>query len=118
MKYLCLIYEDEEMRRTMAPEERERLTGEYLAFRNDIRENGYFIAGHRLQSTSNGATVRVRNGRTSIVDGPYAETKEHLGGYFLIEAADLNHAIRMASRIPGARLGAVEVRPIAEIPGI
>ena len=88
--------------------------GEYFAFTDDIRRSGQYIGGNALQPTRTASTVRVRNGKLSTTDGPYVETKEQLGGYYLIEARDLNEAIQVASRIPGARFGGVEVRPVME----
>jgi hypothetical protein len=87
---------------------------EYRAFTEAIRASGQLVSGNRLLPPDAAVTVRVRNGRVSTTDGPFAETKEHLGGYYVIEARDLNEAIRIAARIPGAKLGCVEVRPIAE----
>ena len=98
----------------MAQAEMEAMMGEYFAFTKDIRQSGHYLGGNDLQPTKSATTVRVRNGRTSATDGPFAETKEQLGGYYLIEAKDLNEAIQVASRIPSAKLGAIEVRPIQE----
>jgi hypothetical protein len=114
MKYLCLIYEDESVWEKMPKAEAEKVLGEYFAFTDEIRKSGNHIAGDALQPTHTAATVRVRNGKVSTTDGPFAETKEQLGGYYLIEARDLNEAIQLASRIPGARMGCVEVRPIMD----
>jgi hypothetical protein len=117
MKYLCLIYEDEKLWERMPKGEAEQIFGEYFAFTDGIKQSGHYVGGEALQPTSTATTVRVRNGKFSSTDGPYAETKEQLGGYYLIEARDLNDALQVASRIPGARLGAVEVRPIMEVGG-
>jgi hypothetical protein len=114
MKYLCLIYDDETLRETMPKAEMDALYGEYVAFMDSVKQSGHYVGGNPLQPTRTATTVRVRNGTVSTTDGPFAETKEQLGGYFLIEAADLNDAIRVASRIPGARLGSIEVRPVME----
>ena len=114
MRYLCLIYEDEKKLGTMAKEEADAMMGEYLAFTEDIKNNGHYIGGEALQPTDTATTVRVRNGKMPTTDGPFAETKEQLGGYYLINAQDLNEAIQIASRIPAARTGRVEVRPIME----
>ncbi len=114
MKYLCLAYEEEEKFHAMSREDWSRLRGETLVYVESLRASGRLIATHALQSARNAASVRVRNGRTAVIDGPFAETKEQLGGYFLIEAADLNDAIGIASRWPSARLGTIEVRPIEE----
>ncbi|HZU52571.1 MAG TPA: YciI family protein [Holophagaceae bacterium] len=114
MKYLCLIYGDEHHWKTMPPEEVEKHPAEYFAFTDDIQKSGHYLGGNALQPTVMASTVRVRNGKVSITDGPFAETKDQLGGYYLIEAKDLNEAIQVASRIPGARFGSIEVRPIME----
>jgi hypothetical protein len=92
------------------------MMGEYLAFSDSIKASGAYIGGNRLQPTTTASSVRIRNGTLSTTDGPFAETKEQLGGYYLIEARDLNEAIAVAARIPGARVGTIEVRPIAELP--
>ena len=114
MQYLCLIYEDETVWQKMPKAELDRLYAEYSAFKDGIKKRGHLVACNPLQPTHTAITVRVRNGKVSTTDGPFAETKEQLGGYFLIEARDLNDAIQVASRIPGARLGSIEVRPIRE----
>jgi hypothetical protein len=114
MKYLCLIYENEKNFETMSPADGEAIMNEYFSFTEDIRKNGKYVAGEALQPTATATTVRVRNGKVSTTDGPFAETKEQLGGFYMIEAKDLNDAIQVASRIPGARDGAVEVRPVVD----
>jgi len=114
MKYLCLIYDEEKKFATMAKTEMDTLMGDYFAFTKDIRQSGHYLGGNDLEPTRSATTVRVRNGRTSTTDGPFAETKEQLGGYYLIEAKDLNEAIQVASRIPSAKLGSIEVRPVRE----
>ena len=117
MKYLCLIYSDEASWHTMPQMEAETMMREYGAFTESIKKSGQYIGGHRLQPVASATTVRIRNGKLSTTDGPFAETKEKLGGFYLINATDLNDAIHVASRIPGARIGSIEVRPIAETPG-
>ncbi len=114
MRYLCLIYSDEKIWETMPKSETEAIMAEYNAFTTSIRESGHFIGGEPLQSTGTATTVRMRNGKLSATDGPFAETKEQLGGYYLIQARDLNEAIQIASRIPSAKVGSIEVRPIQE----
>ena len=114
MKYLCLIYSDETMWPRLPKEDTDKMLAEYGAFGESIKQNGFYIAGHRLQPTTTATTVRIRNGQLSTTDGPFAETKEQLGGFYMIEAPDLNAAIQTASRIPGARVGSIEVRPIWE----
>jgi hypothetical protein len=112
MKYLCLIYDDEKLWTKMTQDEMGKMMTDYNAFTTDIKNSGHLLGGEALQPTSSATTVRVRNGKTLTSDGPFAETKEQLGGYYLIEAADLNDAMQVAARIPGATMGSVEVRPI------
>ena len=112
MQYLCLIYGDENLADKMSKEEAEKMYGEYFAYTDGIRKSGHYIGGNPLKATSTATTIRVRNGKVSTTDGPFAETKEQLGGYYLVEAPDLDKAIEMAAKIPGARFGSVEVRPI------
>jgi len=112
MKYLCLIYEEEKSMAGMTQEAGEAMMGEYFAFTDGIKQSGQYLGGEALHPVQSATTVRVRNGKTSTTDGPFAETKEQLGGYYLIEAKDLNDAIQVAARIPGAKTGSVEVRPI------
>ena len=114
MKYLCLIYDDETMWQRMNKEEAGKMMGDYHAYTTDIKGSGHYIGGHGLQPTTSATTVRVRNGSISTTDGPFAETKEQLGGYYLIEARDLNDAIQVASKIPAAANGSIEVRPIMD----
>ncbi len=112
MKYACLIYQDEVMLQKMSNQEMGKSTAEYKAFQDSLEKSGQLILGQGLQSIRTATTVRVRDGKTLITDGPFAETKEQLGGIFLIEARDLNEAIQVAARIPSARLGSIEVRPV------
>ena len=114
MKYLCLIYDTESRWATMSESEGRQIMKEYFEFTDDIRKSGHMVAGDSLLPTSSATTVRIRNGKLSTTDGPFAETKEQLGGYYLIEAKDLNEAIQIASKIPSARMGSIEVRPIME----
>jgi len=116
MQYLCLIYSDETMWPKMAKADADSMMAEYMAFGAAAKASGHYLGGNRLQPTHAATTVRIRNGKLSATDGPFAETKEQLGGYYLIEAKDLNDAIQVASRIPGARVGSIEVRPIAPVP--
>ena len=115
MRYLCLIYENEKAWESKPQSELEALMGEYHTFTENIRSNGKLVAGEALQPTPTATTVRVRNGKISTTDGPFAETKEQLGGFYLIDAKDLNEAIQVASKIPPAREGSVEVRPVREL---
>jgi hypothetical protein len=114
MKYLCLAYEEEEKLNALSRSEWDALRGETLTYVEALRNSGHLIVTEALQSARTGATVRVRSGKLSMTDGPFAETKEQLGGFFLIDARDLNEAIQVASRWPSARLGSIEVRPIEE----
>ncbi|MGH8613317.1 MAG: YciI family protein [Gammaproteobacteria bacterium] len=114
MKYLCLAYEEEKKLNALSRSEWDALRGETLAYVEVLRKSDHLIVTHALQSVQTATTVRVRNGRLSMTDGPFAETKEQLGGFFLIDARDLNEAIQVASRWPSARLGSIEVRPIEE----
>ncbi|MEP6604883.1 MAG: YciI family protein [Nitrosospira sp.] len=113
MKYLCLICAETVMEQ-MTEVDAEKHYEEYSEFTKAIRESGHFLGCNRLQPPEAAITVRVRKGKVMTTDGPFAETKEQFGGYYVIEAKDLNEAIQVASRIPGARIGCVEVRPIAE----
>jgi hypothetical protein len=113
MKYLCLICAEKVMEQ-MPETEAEKHYQEYSEFTESIKKSGHFIGANRLKPPDAATTVRVRNGKISAIDGPFAETKELIGGYYVIESKDLNEAIQVAARIPGAKLGCVEVRPIAE----
>jgi len=114
MKYLCLAYEAESALNALSREEWDALRGETLAYVEELRLNGHMITAEALQSVRTAATVRVRDESVSVTDGPFAETKEQLGGFFLINARDWDEAIRVASRWPSARFGSIEVRPIEE----
>jgi hypothetical protein len=117
MKFLCLAYEEEKRLNDLSRSEWDVLRGETLAYVEILRKSGRLIHTNALQSARTAATVRIRGGERSVVDGPYAETKEQLGGFFLIEAKDMNEAIEVASGWPSARLGSIEVRPIEEMLG-
>ncbi len=110
MKYLCLVYIDENRLKNVDE-------SHCVAYDEQLRQSGHCLASEALQSVQTAITVRVRSGRTSITDGPFAETKEQLAGFHLIEARDLNEAVQIASKIPSAREGCIEVRPIRELPG-
>jgi hypothetical protein len=114
MKYLCLIYDDEKKLEAMPKDESDAFMSAYFAFTDDIAKSGHMVHGEALQPVQTATTVRLRNGKLSTTDGPFAETKEQLGGFYLINAKDLNEAIQIAGRIPSARTGSVEVRPIME----
>ncbi|HEY6085351.1 MAG TPA: YciI family protein [Nitrospira sp.] len=114
MRYLCLVYLEEKNLNALSKIEREALSEESIAYCEVLRKNGQFIAAEPLEPVQTATTVRVRNGKASTTDGPFAETKEQLGGFYMIHARDLNDAIRVATKIPPARLGSIEVRPIRE----
>ena len=114
MKYVCLIYDEEQKMAGMSKSEGDAFMGEYFAFTEGIKQSGQYVGGEALQPVKTATTVRVRNGKMSTTDGPFAETKEQLGGFYLIDAKDLNEAIQVASKIPSARLGSVEVRPVVD----
>jgi hypothetical protein len=112
MKYLCLAYEEEEKLNALSPEEWATLRQRTLSYVEQLRDDGHLVVTEPLQSASTAVSVRVRNGNLSTTDGPFAETKEQLGGIFLIEARDLNEAIQIAASWPSAALGTIEVRPV------
>jgi hypothetical protein len=115
MKYLCLVYADEARLAVMSQDEIDALIDETNANNEELRASGHLILAQALEHVEEAMTVRVRNGRLSATDGPFAETNEQLGGFVLIEARDLNEAIRIAGRIPGARIGSIEVRPVIDL---
>lgn len=117
MKYLCLAYRDEQRLDALSREEMDALIEETLAYNEELRRSGHLIAAEALQGGRTAVILRVRDGRLSVTDGPFAETKEQLGGFFLINARDLNEAIQVASRTVQARVGCLEVRPIRELVG-
>src|ERR1700710_2910561 len=112
MQYLLMIYRSEAELSRMDPAARQKMSEEYGTFTQSIIQSGHFKAGDGLQPTTTAATVRVRDGKTMTTDGPFAETREQLGGYYLVEAKDLNAALEIAARIPGAKTGSIEVRPV------
>ena len=114
MKYLCLVYREEKKLDAMSRGELDAFVGEHRAYDAVLRENGHGILSAGLQPVLMTTTVRVRDGKVFTTDGPFAETKEQLGGFFLINARDLDEAILVASRIPAARMGSIEVRPLRE----
>jgi hypothetical protein len=107
-----MIYGDEDVLQRAEPADAKAMTGAYVAYTQELIRAGALIGGDRLQRTSAATTVRVKNGRTEVVDGPYAETKEQLGGYYLIDVPDLDAALSWAASCPGAQVGSIEVRPI------
>ncbi len=114
MKFLCLAYEEEQQLNALSRSEWDALRGETLAYVESLRKSGHLLITNALQSARTAATVQVRSGKLSVTDGPFAETKEQLGGFFLIEAKDQHEAIAVASKWPSARLGMIEVRPVEE----
>ena len=112
MQYLLLIYRNEAEQAKMDASALQNMTAEYRAFTQSIIQSGNFKAGDALQTTATATTVRVRDGKMLTTDGPFAETREQLGGYYLIEAKDLDTALGIAARIPTAKVGSIEVRPI------
>src|SRR5687768_3122816 len=114
MRYVCLGYIEEGKWDTLSDSQRNSLMEECFAYDDVLRQNGHFIGGEALQSARNAATLRWQNGKVSVTDGPYAETKEQLGGILLLEAKDLNHAIQLMSKHPGVRVGPFEIRPADE----
>jgi len=112
MNYLLLIYTNEAEITALGQSEVKKVTEEYMEFTKSIVQAGHFKAGDRLKPVSTASTVRVRNGKAAMTDGPFAETREQLGGYYLIEAKNLDEATAIAARIPGARWGSIEVRPV------
>jgi len=112
MKYLCMVFYDEKKLNAMSESESQALDDESLAYDDALRKGGHFVAAQALESVHAATTVRLRNGKVSVTDGPFAETNEQIGGFILIEAQDLTEAIQLASKIPSVRLGGVEVRPV------
>jgi hypothetical protein len=115
MKYVCLCYDEEKKLKAMSKSEWDAIVREVYAYNEELQKKGTLITSEALQSVQLSKTVRVRDGRVSTTDGPFAETKEQLGGFFLINAGDLNEAIQVASRFPSARIGSMEVRPVREL---
>ncbi|HEY0365594.1 MAG TPA: YciI family protein [Pyrinomonadaceae bacterium] len=115
MKYLLLIYHDEQSWDAISEAERQQIYGEYRKLRADLQSSGRFVTGSELQPIATATSVRVRDGKELVTDGPFAETHEQLGGYFLIEAENLDEATSIAARIPSARTGTIEVRPLVEM---
>jgi hypothetical protein len=113
MQYMLLIYDDEKRFASQSESQRDQLMKQYRAFLQEIVQSGHFRAGSQLQPTATATTVRERSGRRATTDGPFAETKEQLGGYFLVECSDLDEALSIAGRIPSVRIGgSIEVRPL------
>lgn len=118
MKYMLLVHHDEEAFSKRSEAERQQLLRESVQLANELHANGQYLSASPLHPTSETACVKVRNGKPLVTDGPFAETREQIGGYFLIDAQNFDEAIGIAARIPGARIGTVEVRPLTEVEGL
>jgi len=114
MKFILLIYQDERQFKAISDAEREKMYAEYGKLREELQAKGQFVTGSQLQPTGTAASVRLRSNKELVTDGPFAETHEQLGGYFLVEASSRNEAVAIAKRIPSARMGTIEVRPLVE----
>lgn len=112
MRYALLIHEDESCYATMPPEEHQAILDTYARLKEDMEKAGVFLGANRLRPTTTATSLRVRSGRSLVTDGPFAETKEQLGGLILIDVKDLDEALKWAARIPGAHVGTIEVRPV------
>jgi hypothetical protein len=118
MQYILLIYANEAEQNRRSPEENSKIFDEYMSFTHGIKESGHLRGGDPLEPVSTATTVRVKGGKVVRTDGPFAETREQLGGYYLIEAKDLDEAVSIAARIPDANGGSIEIRPVMQIPGM
>jgi hypothetical protein len=114
MKYMLLIYHEEQAWNSLTEAEHQEIYREYRQLIQELESNKKYLAGGQLQPTSTASSVRVRNGKQMVTDGPFAETREQLGGFFMIEANDLAEAAKIAGRIPSSRMGSVEIRPVVE----
>ena len=118
MKYICLGYIEPSKFETMSEAERNAMVDECFAYDDELRKNGHFAGGEALQGPQAATTLRWKNGKVSVTDGPYAETKEQIGGILVLEARDLNHAIQLMSKHPGVKAGPFEIRPVADLTGM
>jgi len=118
MRYLLLVHHSEQVLSKLPDGELQKMRTESVRLANQLNSSGQYLDAAPLHSASTATTVQVRDGKRLVTDGPFAETREQLGGYFLIDASNLDEAIEIAARIPGARIGAVEIRPIRELPGL
>ena len=116
MKYMLLIHDSEKVLNALSDDELKQIMANFRRFTEEIRASGHYRAGSQLQPTSMATSVRVRNGKRLVTDGPFAETREQLGGYYLVEAKDLDEAIGLAERVPSAKIGTIEIRPRVETP--
>ncbi len=117
MQYILLIYANEAEAKAVSKEDGHRIYGEYMAFTASVKESGHMRAGEALEPSSTATTIRVKGGKTVRTDGPFAETREQLGGFYVVEAKDLDEAVSIAARIPTAKTGCVEVRPLMNLMG-
>ena len=113
-RYIALIYTDESREANVSPEEQQRIMGAYFAYTEEIRKAGVYDAGDALEGTNTATTVRIRDGKRQTTDGPFAETKEQLGGFYILKCKDLDEALHWASKIPASEYGSIEVRPIMD----
>jgi hypothetical protein len=118
MQYILLIYASEAMQAKRSEAENNAVFGGYMDFTQSIKGSGHYVAGEPLEASKTATTVRVKDGKTMRTDGPFAETREQLGGYYIIEAKDLDEAVSIAARIPDAKGGSIEIRPVMKIPGM
>ncbi|HTY40403.1 MAG TPA: YciI family protein [Thermoanaerobaculia bacterium] len=117
MRYLLLIYDAESQWAGLNESQKGQMFQEYMTFTESIKKSGHWLAGQQLQPIASATTVRIRNGRMTTTDGPFAETREQLGGFYMIEASNLDEATAIAARVPSAKIGSIEVRPIVERAG-
>ena len=117
MKYMCLIYENEALTASRSDADQQAVMSGYMEFTNNVINAGVMVAGDPLLETNTATTVRVRDGNTTTTDGPFAETKEQLGGYYILDCKDLDEALGYAAQIPGAQYGCIEVRPVMDMGG-
>ncbi len=115
MQYILLIYENEAVAQARSADEWQKLSGEYTTYTAAIKHSGHFRAGEPLEKTSTATSVRVKEGKTLRTDGPFAETREQLAGFYIVEAKDLDEAVGLAARVPSAKTGCIEVRPIRKM---
>jgi len=115
MKYLALVYYNEKSMQAMSQQEWDALNRECIGCVEDLTSSGHFLDGAPLLSTETATTLRVRNGKAMVTDGPFAETKEQLAGFYMLDARDMNEALRLAEKIPPARYGSIEIRPVREL---
>lgn len=115
MKYLCLVYYDEQSMQQLSQQEWDSLNQECIGCVQDLTSSGHFVDGAPLQTTASATTLRMRDNKPLVTDGPFAETKEQLAGFYMLDARDMNEALRLAEKIPPARYGCIEIRPVREL---